>query len=428
MASPNEFNPHKVPIEVAIDKTGFGLYSYTLIALTGAMILSSAFITYGSTILVPASACELQTNSGQQGALAAAPVVGAIIGVLLWGYLADTRGRWSMLLVSLIVGAIINMVASISVNWIMLMSFQFLASLMASGLYSMSMSLMSECVPMAKRNLVVLLVSSIFLLSQGIMAVIAIPIIPLTFNIELPALGIYWNSWRTLLLVNSVPNIISAIWLYFMQDSPKFAFAKGDEEKALEILRTIHRINHLGSKEEYPVKGLLPDPKDVKEGSTSAKDQILPLFKAPLLKYTLIMTALFVFQQIGAFLVWLPTVANQFIRIIETGEGSDMTLCGVIEVSVNTPIAEDEVPCALNVTAMLMVLAIGALQSVINLLLSTILNLMLVNNCDAGFYLFSSIFASSAIIASLLPDDRRLVAAKPSPPPPEKDEPILTEL
>lgn len=155
----------------------------------------------------------------------------------------------------------------------------------------MSMSLLSESVPLAKRNPVVLLVSSIFLLSQGIMAgermkqrysricyvvsiksyhfymsyhfyksnyyfmisVLAIPIIPLSFSYYLPALGIYWNSWRTLLVVYSFPSIITAVWLYFMQESPKFVFIKGDEDRALQILRTIHRINNLRSKEDLEV-------------------------------------------------------------------------------------------------------------------------------------------------------------------------------
>lgn len=40
----------------------------------------------------------------------------------------------------------------------------------ASGHYSQAMTIVSESVPMAKRNVVVLLVGSLFLLAQGIMA------------------------------------------------------------------------------------------------------------------------------------------------------------------------------------------------------------------------------------------------------------------
>ncbi|XP_075975995.1 arabinose-proton symporter-like [Anticarsia gemmatalis] len=486
----------KLPFEAAIDKAGFGLYSYLLTLLTGFGIISFGCIGYGSTFLVPTSACELGTTASQQGMLAAGPVVGLILGGMGWGYLADTRGRRLVLMISLISSSVVNLIGTLSVNWVMLLIVQFLASLLASGVYSMSMTLLSESVPMAKRNIVVLMVSSLFLLAQGIMALLAIPIIPLRFSIHLPALGIYWNSWRTLMLVYSLPNLVTALCVFFMQESPKFVFSKGDEDRALQILRVIHNVNHLKSKEELQVKGLLKDESILSAGPSSTKDQIVPLFKAPLLKYTIIVTLLYMFQQIGSFVVWLPVIADQFIRIIQTGEGTDLTMCGVLDMEA-APADPDATPCALNETSMLMVLGIGVLQSVFNICISLlintvgrrniamivtslcgisgilvnlvpnvigsavlfaimllgivslglytaiavalfpthlramaialpmtggritvfasiqILNLLLTNNCDVGFYLFGSLFAVSAIVASFLPDDRRLQAPKP---------------
>uniref|UniRef100_A0A2A4JLT5 Major facilitator superfamily (MFS) profile domain-containing protein n=1 Tax=Heliothis virescens TaxID=7102 RepID=A0A2A4JLT5_HELVI len=494
----NNMLSEKVPFETALDRAGFGLYSYIMTSLAGFTIISFACVVYASTIIVPSSACELATTTSQQGLLAAGPVVGSTLGGLMWGYLADTRGRRKMILFGLLGGVTFNLIAAISVNWAMLLVFQFVASLFASGMYSMSMSLLSESVPMAKRNLVVLLVSSIFLLSQGLMAVLAIPILPLSFSHYLPALGIYWNSWRTLLVVYSVPSIVTFIWMLFMKESPKFVYVKGDEDRAIAILRTIHRVNNLRSKEELQVSGLIPEANAI-SGPISTKDQIVPLFKTPLLKYTIIMITLFTFQQVGAFLVWLPTIADQFVRILQTGENLDLAMCGIIALEV--PVDVDAVPCALNETSLL---AVGGVHSLVNFLLflainatgrrnmvlavttvcgvsgilvnlvpsaigsailfvvlSTgivvigfytaiivtlfpthlralaialpmtfgrlgtfasiqILNLLLANSCDAGFYLFASLFASSAIIASFLPDDRRL--QKPAPAPEIKEE------
>lgn len=34
-------------------------------------------------------------------------------------------------------------------------------------------------------------------------------------------------------------------------------------------------------------------------------------------------------------MVWLPTITNQFVEILETGEGNDLTLCGIIRSSLN---------------------------------------------------------------------------------------------
>ncbi|XP_045449418.1 putative transporter svop-1 [Melitaea cinxia] len=390
----------KVTLDEALNRTGFGLYSYFLLSLTGLTVIALVCTAYGTTIIVPTSACELMTTSAQRGFLAAAPVVGLIIGSVFWGYLADVYGRRLMLIISLASAATVNALASISVNWIMLMILQFLATVLASGQYPMAMTLLSESVPMSKRNLVVLLVASIFLLSQGIMAVLAIPIIPLTFSYELASLGIYWNSWRTLLLVYSAPGIICAMCLFFMCESPKFLFAKGRETEATTVLKKIHKLNHLSSKEELNIKGFLLEISS-NTGSKSAKNQFLPLFKSPLLKSTVIIFFLFVIQQVGSFLVWLPTISNQFVEIVNTGEGSNLTLCAILKESINAPPDVNEVPCSLNVTSLLIVLAVAAVQSTTNAFISIIINRVGRRNM---VIIVTSLCGASGIIANLVPN------------------------
>ncbi|KAL0831770.1 hypothetical protein ABMA28_001309 [Loxostege sticticalis] len=486
-----------VPIEDAIDQTGFGLYSVLYILMTGLAIIAFACISYSTTFILPTSACELATTVAQQGVIAAAPVVGLMLGAPFWGYLGDTRGRRGTLMLSLLSTALINLVTSISVNWIMLLIFQFLATIASSGQFMLAMSLLSESVPLAKRNIAVLVVTSMFLPAQGLMGMIALGIIPYSFSYYLPALGIYWNSWRTLQAVFSVPSIVMAIGFYFMTESPKFFLARGDEKKALETLRIIHRRNLWGKKEEYEVKTLLKNNK--KESETqrpSVKDQIVPLFRAPILKFTIIMIALRLLEGVGSMQIWFPTIANKFMQLLDTGASMDITVCEVLNTGINTTPAPNVVPCSLNSTAMLIVLASGALQSAINVVITLVVNKtgrrnivlvltafcgvcgILVNlvpntiasavlyvaflqgylvvglytaisvaifpthlralaialtqsggrvgtiatiqilnylrdvNCEAGFYIFGTLFTCSAIVAAFLPDDRRLIKKK----------------
>ncbi|XP_038221676.1 synaptic vesicle 2-related protein-like [Zerene cesonia] len=480
-----------VTFEEALDRTGFGLYNYVLVGAIGLITIAFVTVSYSTTIIVPASACELETTVTQRGLLAAGPIVGLIIGGSLWGVLSDLYGRRLMMFISLLAAAAVNALCSISVHWGMLLGLQFITALIASGQYSQGMTMLSESVPLAKRNIVVLIVSSFSLLSQGLMTALAIPIIPLKFSYYLPSLNIYWNSWRTLMVVYSIPSLISAAWIYAMEESPKFAYARGNEAESLRILRKIHRINNRGTNMEFEVEGILKE--NVEKQATNIKEQILPLFKTPLLKNTVIMTLLFLFQQVGSFLIWLPTIANQFVQIVQTGEGTNQTLCGVLNKSLNEEPDPDVDPCSLNVTAMVIVLAMGALHSIFNLLISVvinrvgrrnmviivssvcgicgilvnvvpnvigsgilfliyligivvtglyaamgvalfptylrvfavaltmtggrigtfasvqILNFLLVNNCEVGFYTFTTIFTSSAILAAFLVDDRRLV-------------------
>ncbi|GBP21558.1 hypothetical protein EVAR_9741_1 [Eumeta japonica] len=67
-----------IPFEEAINLTGFGLYNYLMTCLCGMNIVSFVFVAYNTSVLVPASACELETTGAQQGLLAAGPVVGTV--------------------------------------------------------------------------------------------------------------------------------------------------------------------------------------------------------------------------------------------------------------------------------------------------------------------------------------------------------------
>ncbi|XP_048006261.1 uncharacterized protein LOC125241700 isoform X2 [Leguminivora glycinivorella] len=365
--------PVKIPFEEALDRAGFGLYSYINTFLSGLSIISMACVVYGSTLTVGASACELQTTGAQQGLLVAAPVIGLILGAPLWGYLGDTRGRRRMLLLALLSSALVNAVSGLSVNWVMMMSLQFIASLLGSADYTLAMTLLSESVPMAKRNTAVLMVNCMMMVAQGTMAVIAIPIAPLTYSYHLPALDIYWNSWRTLVVAYSLPSILCAICYYFMQDSPKLTLVKGDEQRTLQILKTIHRVN-FGRSAVLDVKAVSSE--GLISSAGSKKDQIVPLFQAPLLKNTIIVSCLYMFQLSGSFLAWLPTIANRVIRMYETGEVNNMNLCGILNADIEMVVDPEATPCAMNTLSLLIVLGVGVLQCILNLLIT------LVSDCE----------------------------------------------
>ncbi|GBP21557.1 Major myo-inositol transporter IolT [Eumeta japonica] len=225
--------------------------------------------------------------------------------------MGDTRGRRFSLMIALASSGLVNAVASISPNWIVLMILQFIASLLAAGQYTLSMTLLGESTPLGRRNLVLLLVSSIFLLAQGLMAVVAIPVISLTFSFELSGIGIFWNSWRTTLLIYSIPSFLCVLGLLFMEESPKFVFSQGDDENATRILKKDTQSEQrkacagVAVEEQIQksaIKGFLQDEmaaaKDTNKSTLqSLKDQSVPLFRKPLLKYTLIVGCLCVLQQ-----------------------------------------------------------------------------------------------------------------------------------
>ncbi|CAH0723973.1 unnamed protein product, partial [Brenthis ino] len=401
----------KVTLEVALNKAGFGLYSYLIASLSGLVIISVACIAYGTTIIIPTSACELKTTTAQRGILAATPLVGLIIGAILWGYLTDVFGRRFTLLISLLSSATVNALASLSVNWVMLMILQFTATLLASGQYSQAMTILSESVPMAKRNIVVILVGSIFLLAQGIMAVLAIPIIPLTFSYELPSLGIYWNSWRTLLLVYSAPSIISAIWLYFMCESPKFLYSKGRNIEALDVLKKIYRLNHLGKKEEFE-----PDAVPCSLNVTS----LLMVLGVGAMQSVVNALISLVVDRFGRrnmvmFVTSLCGVCGVLVNLIPNAITSAVMfmvfLNGIVTYGLYTAISVALFPTYLRATAVAFTMTGTRIASFASI---QILNALLETNCEGGFYVYSVLFAcKDAFILNcfyfLTPDAKRRV-------------------
>ncbi|XP_053605866.1 solute carrier family 22 member 6-like isoform X2 [Plodia interpunctella] len=343
-----------------------------LLVLTGMIIISFSFVVYSNTVLIPLSSCELNTNIAQRGLMAAMPSLGSIVGAIFWGYLGDTKGRRKMLLISLLLGAGLNALSSISLNWIMLIVIQSVSSVLVSGQYPLSMTLLSECVPLDKRNLVLILVTSIFLFSQGLMAVIAIPIAPLGFSYYMPFLGIHWTPWRAIALVYSIPSVVSLVWLFFMQDSPKFVLENDQAERALKILQSIYKVNNLGSKKTLEVAAVVRKRQsEMVNQKLSLLEKLKPFIRPPLRRKIIIITTLYAFQFMWPFKVWLPTIANQMMSIIETGKGSDLTLCRIIRLSFKDPSSDD---CSLNTTALSLVMTVCAVQSLANLTFTPFLN------------------------------------------------------
>ncbi|XP_053605867.1 solute carrier family 22 member 6-like isoform X3 [Plodia interpunctella] len=452
--------PTVLPLDAALDRVGFGLYSCMLLVLTGMIIISFSFVVYSNTVLIPLSSCELNTNIAQRGLMAAMPSLGSIVGAIFWGYLGDTKGRRKMLLISLLLGAGLNALSSISLNWIMLIVIQSVSSVLVSGQYPLSMTLLSECVPLDKRNLVLILVTSIFLFSQGLMAVIAIPIAPLGFSYYMPFLGIHWTPWRAIALVYSIPSVVSLVWLFFMQDSPKFVLENDQAERALKILQSIYKVNNLGSKKTLEVAAVVRKRQsEMVNQKLSLLEKLKPFIRPPLRRKIIIITTLYAFQFMWPFKVWLPTIANQMMSIIETGKGSDLTLCRIIRLSFKDPSSDflnrvgrrnmvimitsfcgisgifvNIMPHAITSFLLFTIQLIGMIcmgyytaiavsvfptayramgvtiavtgNRISMFFAIQILNYMLKHFCEVGFFIFCILFTSSSLITLLLPDDR----------------------
>lgn len=105
------------------------------------------------------------------------------------------------------------------------------------------------------------------------------------WSYQIPILQTVFRPWRVLMLLYALPNIVFAICVYFLPESPKYLLTQGKNEEVLGILRKIYSINTGRRPNEYPVSEILweesEDITQTKKGSVliSMWEQTKPLFQ-----------------------------------------------------------------------------------------------------------------------------------------------------
>lgn len=110
--APQKIKESHVTLEEALEKTGFGKFNYALIVLTGA-ILGCVFLeTVSINIVLPVAQCDLNLTNQNKGVLSGIGFLGIIVSSHLWGFLADTRGRKTVIVPTLFIAFVISIISS----------------------------------------------------------------------------------------------------------------------------------------------------------------------------------------------------------------------------------------------------------------------------------------------------------------------------
>lgn len=151
-------------------------------------------------------------------------------------------------------------------------------------------------------------------------------------------MGIDYKPWRLFLLACSLPCVICAIVLqFFLLESPKYTFSKGDEIETLKILRKIFQMNSGKSFLEFEVKEIK---RNDEFGSTNELssgffrtfwNQSVPLFQGKYLRN--ILTACFIqfaiCSCVNAFWVFLPEIINKIRLFVDEFPDESATACEI---------------------------------------------------------------------------------------------------
>ncbi|XP_046967511.1 synaptic vesicle glycoprotein 2C-like [Vanessa cardui] len=373
---------HAATVEEALNATGFGKYNFGLLLVCSWTLQAMGMDLFGTSFVVAAAVCDLGLTMQQRALLTATPLIGVVLGAQLWGYVSDTKGRRLTLVLSMSVGFVFAALSSFAPNWKIMALLKLASSTFTSASNSGAYTLLGESCSERSRGRSMLLCTCSLMCSQAVVALFAYPILPLEFVYWIDFLGINYRPWRLLALVMSIPCAATACLLQLFHESPKFLVSRGQQEKALEVLKKIYACNTGKKVDDFPIKKLLDQSEESTNQDSFLKvmwEQTAALFRPPLLKVTLKLFYLvtIIYMTGSGFILWLPYIMNNLFSVLEAGGGQGMNLCTVIRYSTeavsftgNNTVVQEVCNDTIQETTLLSAMSYGALASSINLVLS----------------------------------------------------------
>lgn len=93
--------------------------------LSGTILAATILETLAIGFVIPV-ACDLKLNTTEKGLLSAISLIGVIMSSLLWGFLADTKGRKRVIMPTLFLSFIFTALSSLATNYSVLIILRFL--------------------------------------------------------------------------------------------------------------------------------------------------------------------------------------------------------------------------------------------------------------------------------------------------------------
>lgn len=116
----------RATLEEALTRIGFGKFSLILVTLTGAILGCVVLETVGINFVLPVAQCDLKLSTQDKGILSAIGFVGMICSSHLFGFLADTRGRKTVMVPTLFMAFLMTVISSFAKSFWFLVLMRFL--------------------------------------------------------------------------------------------------------------------------------------------------------------------------------------------------------------------------------------------------------------------------------------------------------------
>ncbi len=224
----DKMSASKVDVIDLIDRhpvTGFQIGVLVLCMLVAAL---DGFDTQAIGYTAPVIAAVIHLPMPQFGQVASAGLVGAALGALSFGPLADLFGRKWFMIIAMIVFAVFSYLTAQSTSLNELLAYRFFAGLGLGGVTPAFLAMGAELAPKRLRDVFVTVLFASFP-GGGLIG-------SLTSAWVIPAFG-----WRTVFYIGAVaPIVIAIILAIWLPESIRFLLARGIRQH--EVRRTLERI------------------------------------------------------------------------------------------------------------------------------------------------------------------------------------------
>jgi len=210
---------------------GFGRFQLLMTLFAGAAFLADAMEIMLLSFIGPEVHCQWDVSGLQEATLTSVVFVGMMVGSQVWGAVADTHGRKTAFLASVVFTSVFAVATALAPNYAALVALRTLSGVGMGG-FHVPFTLLAEFIPPGMRGQI--LMTTIFFWTVGTM---------LEGALAWAILGHESGSWRLLVAVSAVPMLFMLAAAPFVPESPHFLLARGETEKVEAILAHMSRVN-----------------------------------------------------------------------------------------------------------------------------------------------------------------------------------------
>lgn len=225
----------------ALDSGRIQPFHLRTVLISGMGFLTDAYDLFVISLAIPILSAVYGTNGSlsdvQTGLLGASALLGAVLGPILFGLLADRMGRRRIYVVTLSVLAVGAIGSAFSAPFLglstveVLILWRFVLGVGVGGEYPLSATIMSEYSNVRSRGRLVAMVFAMqgFGLLAG--AGVSLAVVFLTPSLDL--------AWRLILGAGAVPALITIYFRTRLPETPRFSLSRGNVKEAARTVGAV---------------------------------------------------------------------------------------------------------------------------------------------------------------------------------------------